>query len=401
MNILLLTDVPPCNNYTAGIVLNILCDFLLDAGHTVCCFAVKAPAVDAIIPEDKQRRIKFFIVPKPRENWGHAFPHSVFSFVGNNLTAIFKLPGIAKKASKFAKQNRVALIWSVVQGQTMIKLTRPVSRYANVPYIIQIWDPPKWWLKENKFDKFTENAVLKEFGRAIHNSTCCIAASWAMAEEYKRLYACPKSETVILGFETSRVIPKGEKDNSCFVIALSGQMYASDELFALIAALNILDWKYANKKIILRFYGRSFHLFFSNQANIEIRGWLPQEKLLSELADTDLLYCPYWFNRGFEEAARLSFPSKLSTYLKTGIPVLFHGPEYASPRIFLEKYNAAYICGTLDIEIIADTLKKIIISDKKVEIGENGYRTFCENISVERMRTNFFNSINFLHNSNG
>ena len=65
--------------------------------------------------------------------------------------------------------------------------------------------------------------------------------------------------------------------------------------------------------------------------------------MLPELRTADLLYCPYWFDPGFERPCRLSFPSKLSTYLKTGVPVLFHGPEYASPRIFLEQNDAAYI----------------------------------------------------------
>jgi hypothetical protein len=211
-----------------------------------------------------------------------------------------------------------------------------------------------------------------------------------MAESYKKLYDCPKSAAVILGFEPSRVIPRGEKDKNSFVIALSGQMYADVELSALISALNILNWEYDGKTIILRLYGRAFHLFFSTPANVEIRGWLSQEDLLPELADADLLYCPYWFDPAFEEAARLSFPSKLSTYLKVGVPVLFHGPDYASPRIFLEKYNAAYICGTLDHNVIADILRSIILSPDRNKIAENGYHAFCKNLSIEKMRESFF-----------
>ena len=40
MNILLFSDIPPCSNYSAGIVLMQECEFLLEQGHQVNCFAV-------------------------------------------------------------------------------------------------------------------------------------------------------------------------------------------------------------------------------------------------------------------------------------------------------------------------------------------------------------------------
>ncbi len=395
MKIMLFSDIPPCKNYTAGIVLNILCDFLLDAGHEVCCFTVKDKSIDAVIPADKLERMRFSNVDKPRESWGHTMLKGLGSFVGNNAMALFKLPGIARKAGAFAEENGVDLIWSVVQGQTMIKLTEPVAHHAGVPYVIQVWDPPEWWMHENKFDKFTTRSVMKVFGKALKHAQCCLAASWAMAEEYSKLYGCKRAVPVILGFAPDRVQPKGKKRPGEFVIALSGQIYASEEFGALLRALDRMGWEYNGKTIVVRLYGRYFHLYFSAESHLEVRGWIEQEALLPELADADLLYCPYWFSETFRLPTALSFPSKLSTYLKTATPVLMHGPEYASPRRYIAQRGAGYVCDTMDPEGIQNILTLIMDqpSKNRQAVGEQGYQAFLQTLTTEHMRAAFFDAL--------
>lgn len=394
MKIMLLTDIPPCMNFTAGIVLNKMCDFLLEAGFEVCCFAVKDINVDALIPPDKAEKMKFQIVKKPVEGWGHLKFGPIASYIGNHYTALFLLPKIACQASAFAKENQVDLIWCVVQGQTMIKLAEPIAHQAGLPYVIQVWDPPEWWLMENRFDRYTTRSVMKSFQKALHHSRCCIAASWAMADYYSQHYNC-KSIPVILGFEPERIQEKKKNEDNSLIIAMSGQLYASQEIQALIQALDLMEWQHNGRKIILRFYGRSIQFFLSKPSNIQVMGWLHQDELLSELAQTDLLYCPYWFSEQFRLPSTLSFPSKLSTYLKTGVPTLVHAPDYASPRKFVEQNDVGYICGTLDPNTIRDVLNYVFSSteEERKERGLRGYHTFLRYLTTEHMRTAFFEAL--------
>ena len=391
MNIVLLTDIPPCHNYTAGIVLNILCDFLLDAGHHVFCFTVMDPSLTPNISPDKMERMKFETVNKPKEDWGRKAFRKYASLIGNNATTLFQLPSIMRKASAFCRENNADLLWSVVQGQTMIKLTEPTAKDARIPYVIQVFDPPEWWMYENRFDRYTRASVMRAFARSLHNSKCCLAASWAMAEEYASQYNC-KAIPVILGFSPENVSPAGNHDSEKFVIALSGQVYASEEFNALIMGLNQLSWQHKGKQIILRLYGSHFNMSFSDASRIEVRGWLLQDQLLPELADADLLYCPYWFSEKYQAPARLSFPSKLSTYLKTAQPVLIHAPEYASPRRFIKKNEAGYICDTLDPAGIANTIKMImdLSEEERKATGEKGYRVFLSTLTTAHMKDAFF-----------
>ena len=70
MNILLFSDIPPCSNYSAGIVLMQECEFLLEQGHQVNCFAVVDAVVKPEIPDRLKKSMKFKRVAKPQEDWG-------------------------------------------------------------------------------------------------------------------------------------------------------------------------------------------------------------------------------------------------------------------------------------------------------------------------------------------
>ena len=396
---MLYSDIPPCTNYTAGIVLDKLCGFLLDAGHTVCCFYVKSKSLSPEIPSDKKKRMVFEQIIKPPESFGRLVSGKIgriLSLLGNNYEAFVRFPKIIRKAKIFSKANKAEIIWGVVQGQTMIKTLRPLAIKARLPYAVQIWDPPTWWFRANGFDKFTRRSILKEYGNVICNSMCCITASEVMNKEYITRYKPQRAVPVILGFDLSPII-LNVKDKNNIVIALSGQIYARKEFLALLSAINLLKWTHNDKRIVIRLYSKDLfvinNICFSDPLNIELRGWLSQEKLLPELATADLLYCPYWFDKEFHEEALLSFPNKLSTYLKTGVPVLVHAPDYASPRKFIEENNAGYVCGSLDEKEIADNLCKIFEDQNKYEVGKRGYKAFSEHLTIDIMRKNFFHAL--------
>lgn len=399
MRIMLYSDIPPCMNYTAGIVLDKLCSFLLDSGHAVCCLSIETNGLMPEIPPDKKERMVFKHIDKPHENYGRRFRGKIgkiASLFGNNYDAYIHLPKIIRSAVNFARVNKAEIIWGVVQGQTMIKTLRPLAKKARLSYVVQIWDPPTWWLRENGFDKFTRRLVINEYEAVIRNSACCITASESMNDEYLKRYKPRRAVPVILGFAPSRVTSV-VKDNNSIVIALSGQIYAKKEFKALISAINLLKWIHDGKRIVLRLYGRNFNVFheivFPSSANIVLCGWLLQDELLSELATADMLYCPYWFDKEFHEEASLSFPSKLSTYFKTGVPVLIHAPDYASPRKFIEKHNAGYVCGSLEKEVIADTLRLIFNDTNKSLVGEHGFEAFSKYLTTDIMRSNFFSAL--------
>jgi len=390
MKFLLLSDMPPCNNYTAGIVLDKMCDFLLEEGHELCCYTVKCPKIFPEIPDNKKTSISYVTESRPYESWGQRKYGFLYSLIMNNYSSIVLFPPIAKRVANFAIEQDVQMIWGVVQGHSTISILKQVTKITKLPYVVQSWDPSTWYLKYYKYDPFTTALIMQTYSSLLKNSMTFIASSWAMAEEYSKKYGS-KSIPVLPGLDEGIVPHKKNKDSSVFIIAFAGQMYASDEIKSLINATKQIK---CDKKIIVRIYGKDWQMDFNDNQHIEIKGWLSQNELIEELAEADLLYCPYGFEKSFKEIARLSFPSKLVCYLKTGKPVLFHGPDYSSPGIFLKKYNAGYICNTLDYIFLSNFILNIINDPNRDIIAKNGFNAFTENLTLKKMKNNFFAALN-------
>ena len=65
----------------------------------------------------------------------------------------------------------------------------------------------------------------------------------------------------------------------------------------------------------------------------------------------------------FRVEARLSFPSKLSSYVASGGAVFIHAPGYASPALFHEQYPVGISCRSLKGEDIVTALERVVEDD--------------------------------------
>ncbi len=402
MKILFLTDIPPCTNFTAGIIVNKWCDFLIEEGHEVAFALVADGSLSFEIPRDKISAIKFLKISKPREFWNIPKRNSTRSLMGdlrslimNNKIAIFSIPKIAKEIGRFGMDQNVDVVFSLIQGQTLTQLTRRVAKNINVPYVAQCWDPLEWWLRDYGFDKITSMINMLEFARVAKNARKFASMSWGMSNMFERDYSAD-CVTNIPGLESGRVKSGVRGRGNTFKIAFAGQLYAVEEFDVLVNALDMIGWEFDGKKIHLELFGKTFNEKYNKNKHIKIKGYVNQEYLLKELASADLLYCPYWFDRKFEKACRISFPSKLTSYLKTARPVLMHAPSYASPRVLLEEYKAAYICDSLEIDNMERLLKRIISDSNKDAVGERGYKVFEKFLTYEQMKKSLFASLGII-----
>jgi glycosyltransferase involved in cell wall biosynthesis len=390
MKVLLLTDMPPCENFTAGLVLAELCSFLPQ--DSLACYAVVNPALDPQIPPSLSWMPVEFDV-KPRENWLFRSKPigGLISLIMEGYTTWISVRKIANRAIEFGRKFGADLLWCILEGQTMIRLSIPVSRGLGIPLFTEVWDPPGWWLRENKVDRITTRRVLEDFEKAVRGSVRCGTASWAMAEQYSQDY---ETETVPLLPSLSldqAMLPATEPNQGGdFTIGLAGQIYASAEWNALIEALTSADWKICGRDVKIRLLGQWIGIGANGKMRVEFLGWHSQRETVKLLSEADVLYCPYWFDPAFETEARLSFPSKLTTYLASGRPVLFHGPRYGSPGRFLEEHRAGVCCYSLEAGEILKTLEELVVNvDLYSDITRNGRKAFEEHLTVATLRKSF------------
>ena len=394
MKVLLLTDVPPCTNFTAGIFLDQLISFL--PVEDVACFTVLNPALDPIYPEHLLK-MEMKTMPKPREDWGNSLGRLGMyrSWLMEKITAWRDNPRLVDEIATFALKVQAEAVWCVLQGQTMIRLARPVAQKLGLPLLTSIWDPPGWWMRANKVHPRISSQVLQEFGAALRSSAATGTASWAMAEDYQQVYGAntipflPSLAPALARPPAETLATAGQ-----FTIGMAGQMYAQNEWNALIQALNQADWKIAGRDVRIRLLGRWASLGANHQMFVEFLGWHSQEETIQLLSQADVLYCPYWFEAAFQEEARLSFPSKLTTYLAAGRPVFFHGPQYASPAVFLSGRSAGECCYSLAPEVILASLEKLAVDSAYYqETALNGNKAFLDCLTLPVLQANFLKFI--------
>lgn len=404
MKVLLLTDMPPCRNFTAGLVLERLVNFLKPDQLALC--AVVNPSLQPEIPGGLEK-IPRMLLKKPLEAAARVIPGSVPSHrVPPILRTISALPAFAfellqgarvrhsllPQIAAFAREQQVDALWVVIQGQTMVRLAKPLAEKLGLPLFTQIWDPFDWWLRANRIDRLTQRRLLATFDAAIRHSKSCATASWAMTEMYTDRYSVA-SVPVIAGLpvELARTPATEPHCRDEFIIGMAGQFYAQAEWGCLICALNSINWTLAGRKIRLRILGGGFQSYTQLPANFEYLGWHSQEDTIRLLADADLLYMPYWFSEEFRLESSQSFPSKLVTYFAAGRPVLCHAPDYASPARYIREHDAGYRCESLDPPAVVDILEKVLNDNSTyARYTENGTACFHRDFTLERMRETFY-----------
>lgn len=445
MKILLLTDIPPCKEFTAGLTLDQLCRFL--PPDSICCFAMVNPVLDAKLSPDlgwipiayTKKRSEAAVRPAARHFVGAALrlrtvvagsrirslllppllvlvtivrvvgrytrvqralkifarpfevASSVIAWSFERLRRRFVVPRLADQAVEFGRAQNVDLVWAVLQGQTITQIAPDVAKRLNAPLITQVWDPLQWWLDANQIDRFSRRAALADFDRALRQSRACLAASWEMANEYKARYGTFSVPlTACLPDQISKQPDLCRFPGPEIELGMIGQFYAANEWLQLVRALTMSGWQVRGRQVRITVLGAHLPPGDAPVDRVRFLGWRGQKDVVEIVSALDLLYCPYPFDMQMDEVARLSFPSKLVAYFAAGRPILFHGPADSSPAKYLVQHDAACMVNDVRATAIYNAMCKLVDTPALYRrLGENAQKAFRADFTLETMRRNF------------
>lgn len=361
--ILLLTDIPPCSNLTAGIVTAQMCRFV-PAGE-LSIFCVMNPHLEPVLCPDLAD-VPMMIAPKPTELQRRILRGVKIGRAGAAAIETVKralLPRrIIRQAVAYGRAQGATDLWAILQGQTMVRIAAPTAQALGVPLRLHVWDPLGWWLDAHGVDPVNRRLDLALFDRAMRQAQCSAAASEPMASHYEQTYGKP-SKAVIASIDPllAQTPRPALRDDDTVVVGMVGQFYASEEWAQLVVALNAAQWRVSGRKVVLMTFGHEPPPTSIPEGHLRFMGWMDQPDVIRTLAAScDVSYCPYPFAERMKEVARLSFPSKVPTYLAAGRPILFHGPSYAAPYIYLKARGAAYLCRDLYAASVYDGLAHLV-----------------------------------------
>lgn len=398
MNILIISDMPPCREYTAGLVEETLCNFLINNKINFSLLIVQSDGIKAQIPRnirDKAGKIVFFRKNSEQCNGLGAISKNL-QLTFNEYYSSIVLP---RKAEKEFSGTTFDLIWGIIQGQTLVNFVQSFSQKLNIKYNIQLWDPIEWWMLENKFPPLFKKRLHQQFSKLLSHSHYCLSASPKMSEVLAREFGCNTTELMPSLPQLSNInlkIKNKRNSPSNFKIIFSGQKYARKELIKFLETIDSLNWIFEGKKICFNIYSNSVdEEIFDRFPLVRQFCWIDQNDLHKQIFASDLAYCPYPFDKNMSLVSELSFPGKLVSYLYCMTPVFFHGPKNSSITSFAKDNNFNYICESQEIPSIKEVLIAALTSTTRNKEQEmlSISKVFNSKLSLECMNRNILRSL--------
>ncbi len=390
MNILLISDLPPCADFSGPLLTSELCDYL--DGNGLYAFIAKNQSLSYLNIDASIRLSGLVDTFKPSENtfnirYGN---NHIVNLLYETFHEFYTVRKLYRKIKNFILSNKIDKVWIILQGQTMINLAKLLVSDGVVPVYTQVWDEPKWWLIANKVNSLSSKRILANFDYAISHSAGCGVASDNMAEYYTKKYnvKCEVLIPTLKNIEIPKYLVQSSNTSNEIYIGMCGQIYAYEEWSSFIQALDSINWTIFGKKIKIAYVGYS--LSDNTHKNIINHGYKSQVETINILADCDIQYCPYIIADAYEEVSKYSFPSKIVTYLATSKPIFYHGPLYSSPAKLVSGNKLGVICHTLGIEDILSALNEVLSSEESyMQMKRNVYKTYNERFTSTQLKCNF------------
>jgi hypothetical protein len=393
MKLLLLSDVPPGPHYATGLLTETLCRML--SPDQLACFVMHEPLLKDTPVSADLSDVPFAFAPKPREHTIAFFGRGLqpANMLQDYYNRLFVLPRLIGKVVAFGRRHGVDRLWCVLQGQTLIRMARPVAQRLDVPLMVQVCDDPRYWIEMKQLKGWVGRSILRDYRQTLRDSSVIAASSAVMADQLSAGFGTP-AVPIVGSLPESMALPVRPPNRSAgeYIIGLAGQVYASDEWNALCRALDTQDWTLNDRPVRVRYlgYNQPEHPSKHRKMCIEHLGYRPQTETIHLLGECDVLYCPYFLEPKKDYIAHTGFPSKLAPYLAAARPVFFHGPREAPASRLIETTGCGVTCDSCSPRHILGDLEGLLADrDQYAAFCHNARKAFLEHLTTATLRKHF------------
>lgn len=378
---LLVTWTPPGDRNVGEIILRDLCQFFPPGRLGVC-------EVSRFPPGEPHGGLR---IAAPDESPWRPLPGRAGGFLNHariRTTFAREADAIAGRIAEFAAQQGAQQLWVTLNSQALVRLAARLQRITQLPLRALVWDPIGFLARHQGWDAHSAAWSEANFDRAMAVSASAMVVSQSMVDDYGHRFGLP-CKIVRHAFDVSRMLTPGD-DDGFIKIGFAGTLYDASQLDSLVQALSAMNWMLGHRRVKLRIIGNYYRFNRLNApAHIELMGWRSTEDARALLAECAFAYLPIPFGAHFADFARLAFPTKLSTYLAAGCPILLHAPAYADVAKFCAQQGVGAVCASMDPSVLGGTIKALHARLDDASLRDAVWRTCVENFSREVMRRNF------------
>jgi len=310
-----------------------------------------------------------------------------------------KMLSLVEEAFAFISEQKPDLLLVVPFGYLSLMFCALLLDRLQEPVLSVVWDPPERQQDYSPIpliNTFYGQMTKKLFYKVLRRSSRCIVMSEGMAELY-RSYATPV--VIRSGIDESLLAKeKPTEDNERYQIGFAGSLFGRDSFQAFIKALDSTGWIINNRPVrmvLVGVVGFSVNMFASKPAEIVLLGRHSRAETIEILSQCHMLYLPYPMNQPLsKETVKVSFPTKLSTYVAANVPIFYHGPKISSVGAFIQNYPIALHCSEIDTEAILNKTRQLLIDDKLREtIKTTQRKAFEEHFSWRQFQSKIVHAV--------
>lgn len=259
----------------------------------------------------------------------------------------------AVRLRRILRERRVRLVHVVHQSYDIVPIGQ-VVRELQIPLFLTIHDDYEYMLQGHP----GLSRIAESVGNAWRGAKGVFVISEEMGREYARRFGEREYTVVTDGLSNTAAapLPRSEKSLRVYFMGLFHYTYRRN-FRAVLDALKILREKNPDWKISVT--SRSGSISVGTQADdvaVRVLPFASEAEIEKDLRSADLLYQPMPFQADSASFGKFSLSTKMITYLGSGLPIFYHGPDEAAAYQLLRRHRAAALCTTLDPESIAADL---------------------------------------------
>lgn len=262
-----------------------------------------------------------------------------------------------RKLEQTFRATNARAIHAVAHGGFDFHQAFQIARKLGIPYFLQVHDDLVYSTRALR-NEATAHAAMRE---AWLGADARFVISDRMGAEYSRRYGVQEYVVITDGLERVAAAPvqAGGPELRIYFMGMFHLSY-EENLGVLLAALEQLRKAGQPVSMTLRCGGLRSKVTAGHEKILRILPLGSEAEVERDLELADLLYLPLPFQEEDDLFVRFSLSTKMVTYLGSGVPILYHGPQPSAVDDLLRKHGAALLNETRDPDSLAQTLRAFL-----------------------------------------
>lgn len=322
------------------------------------------------------------------------------SFISKLNATLREVLGVKIDKNKLPPNGLILVCTSNINKLHAAKIIHKKYNYPMLTYFMDDWVAETrldWW--GGNVDELAKFILDNSLGRLMISETLNDTLNRRYSLQPKPTYIVHNPVTVAAEFQKPR--PIAERKSVKIIYAGSIWDMHLDALVLVANAVEILNEKPGKKHELVIYAHPSFwenNKLKLDKKGVTFAGFVSYDELEHKLHDAALLLVASSFLKRFEAFSRSSVQTKLTDYMKMGIPVLSVGPNYGACNNFVKKWECGYVWANQNSDRLADYLKALQNDDATFQFfAKNAYSAAKSHFSKTVVQQNLYKFISSIY----